>query len=383
MALEYIDEIPQDNYTLTGVTDENYPLFSFDEIYPEGTKVIFNDKIYKSLTAIRRTTWYVYDSEEDSIYVPIEKVFVETATFDPSKDFEKRYIYMEETNKLYKYIGVAIYTENPANIDFNSGDWEDLGVQLNGYSSFRLYPNEFPLGWQDEGYVNSKRAFDSSTPSQIIADSEAMTYTFTTGKVERLALFDLEASTVEVKVHLTSEPEDEENTETTEYPMYTRKGLRFYEILTADIQLKKTLYVKIPVASVQEITLTITRINGQSKVGDITLGRAREIGVVLDGVNFDVKEYSSYSSDSQASDRYEEGGYRNVNSFTVSFPTREMESIKNQLDERRGKITVYNMNPKSNEDFLKVKGFMRSRPINYISNNSKSKINIKVEGRVR
>lgn len=384
MALEYIDEILQLDYTLAGVTDENYPSFSFDTVYPKNTKVIYSNKIYESLTIIKRTTWYVYSREDDTLYVPSENTFISTATFDPSKEFEQRYIYLEATDILYKYIGATTITINPLTENFaDTSKWQNLGIQLNGYSSFRLTPDNYPLAWNDLGFVNSQRAFDNSTPSQTIADGETMVYVFNTGKVERIALFDLDATSITVKTHLTSDAESEFNTRTDNYPIFTRRGLHFYEILTAEITLKKTLYIQVPTASVQEITLTITRESGQAKVGDITLGKARQIGVVLDGVNFDVKEYSTYSSDSEATDRYVEGGYRNVNSFTVSFPTNSMESVKNQLDERRGKITVYNMNPKSQEDFLKVKGFIRSRPIDYMSNSTKSKINIKVEGRIR
>jgi hypothetical protein len=106
------------------------------------------------------------------------------------------------------------------------------------------------------------------------------------------------------------------------------------------------------------------------------------MGVVLDGLSPDIKEYSTYSSDSSATDTYVEGGYRKVIPFTVSVLTKDMDSIIQLLDKRRGKITVYNLDTNSIEGFKKIKGFIRSRPVNYLSNSLKSKINFNIEGRI-
>lgn len=384
MALEYIDEIKQDDYTLSGVTDENYPLFNSETLYRKNDLVIFAEKIYEAKSILPLAVWYVYDKDDAELYIPSEETYVDTVEIIVAEAEQKKYIYLDDAQFLYKYIGQADLSIDPALIDFTDASlWQNLGKQLNGYSSSINYPDKFPLGWEDQGFVNSKRAFDNSTPSQTVANDEEMVFVFNTGKVERIAFFELDATEITVKTHLTSVPESPDNTVTKTYELLKRKGLHFYEILTADLELKKTLYIEVPTASVQEITITIKRTGSLAKVGDITLGRARTLGVVLDGVSFDNKEYSTYSSDSEATDKYKEGGYRNVNNFTVSFPTNNMESIKNQLDERRGKVTVYNMDPKSDADFLKLKGFMRSRPISFMSNNTKSKINIKVEGRIR
>ena len=147
------------------------------------------------------------------------------------------------------------------------------------------------------------------------------------------------------------------------------------------IVFKKTYWLKIPTSSIQTITLTFTN-QTYAKVGDITLGRGKILGATLDSVNYDIKDNSTYGSDTGRSDSYIEGGYRKINDFTISYLTRDTSTVLKSLDSLRGKITVFNLSNEENRDFLRIKGFMRTRPLNYISNSRKSKINIKVEGRL-
>ena len=382
MALEYIDEVVQTNYTITGVTDESYPVWDFSTVYPKGTKVIYNYKIYEAYTIIPLPVYYVYNIEEESIYIPSSSTFVSTTTFNAANEFENKFIYIEDTDIIYKYKGMSPITQHPSTIDFTSSDWESLGKQLNGYASNIIYPDVSPLYWKDSGYVNSKRAFDNSNPSQTIGDGNTIVYKFNTSRVDRIAFFSLDASIITIKVHMTTQPEDSTNTIETTYYLFERKGEHFYEIVTQQFELARTGYYTIPSAVTQEITITITNSGGLAAVGDITLGQAKTIGVVLDGLTNDITDYSTYSSDTAASDTYTEGGYRKTNSFTVSFPTENMDTVQTQLESRRGKVTVYNLNPNSSESFLRIKGFLRSRPIDYISNSTKSKISIKIEGRI-
>lgn len=384
MAFEYIDEIIQNSYTIEGITDEIYPAFNIATIYPKDTTVIFENKIFSSNTIIPRATYYVYNKAEDSLYVPSTASFISTAFFSATSDFINRYIFLDDTDTLYKYKGLTDLTTAPSLIDFtNTTLWQNEGIQLNGYTSEPRYPQAGSIYWNDLGFINSKRAFDSSNPSQTISNIDVpLKYTFTTGKVNRIALFNLDANTVTIKAHLGLDAESEDNTVIIEYPLYKREGLHFYEILTSEILYKKNTYIEIPTASVQTITVTIEKDGGFAKLGDITLGKARQIGATLDGVEFDIKDYSTYASDSSTSDEYTEGGYRKVSSFTVSVLNKGMEEIERQLNNLRGKITVFNIDTTASTDYTKFKGFMRNRPINYVGNSLKSKINIKIEGRI-
>lgn len=383
MAFEYLEEVTQNNYTITGVTDESYPAWVFSNLYSKSTKVIYNNKTYEAYTIIPLPTYYVYNIEADEIYIPSLQTYVSTATFNATNEFENKFIYIDDTDILYEYKGTTPITQHPSTIDFtNTTDWINLGTQLNGYSSDITYPDVSPLYWKDLGYVNKMRAFDNSNSSQTESDNGEITYVFNTSLVDRISMFGLVATEVEVKVHLTSAPESTENTITNTYKLSSRTGDNFYDILMSELIIKPTLYEKIPTASVQTVTVKIRNTGGIAKVGDITLGKAKTLGVTLDGVSNDIKDYSTYTSDSSATDEYAEGGYRSISDFTIKFPTVNMDSIVSQLNKRRGKITVYNLNTESNEDFVKVKGFIRSRPISYVGNNLKSKINIKIEGRI-
>lgn len=384
MAFEYIEEITPTSYTLTGATDESYPSFSIDAQYSKGTTVIYNNTIFSANTTIPKATYYVYSKADNELYIPSETTYLATAVFSPTNEFIQRYIYLEDTDTLYKYIGATTLSIAPSSIDFtNTSLWQNLGVQLNGYSSTIRYPASGSIYWTDLGSVNTKKAFDNSNSSQTISnEDEDLVYIFNAKKVDRIALFGLEATEVIIKAHLTSAPESPENTVEITYPLYTRGGFHFYEILTAEIETQKVLYAIIPTALIQEITVTIKRAGSYAKVSDITLGKAIEIGVTLDGLTPDIKEYSTYSSDSSATDNYTEGGYRKIIPFTVSVLSSEMDNILQLLDKRRGKITVYNLDTNSIEAFKKIKGFMRSRPANYLSNSLKSKINFTIEGRI-
>lgn len=383
MACEYIETIEQNNYTITGATDEAYPTFDPFEMYPKSEVVIYKNKIYKARQTISLPTYYVYNKEEKALYIPSKDTFVETATFNPTSEFENRFIFLDDTDTLYKYIGSAEITIDPTTINFEDTLlWENQGKQLNGYIVELSYPDVSPLYWEDIGYVNTRRAFDESSSSQTISDlNEDLVFTFQTGNVDRIALFGVSAKEIKIKVKLGIQPESPENTIEQIIPLYTQTGEHFYEILTSKIVFKKTYWLKIPTSIIQTITLTFTN-QTYAKVGDITLGRGKILGATLDSVNYDIKDNSTYGSDTGRSDSYIEGGYRKINDFTVSYLTRDTSTVLKALDSLRGKITVFNLSNEENRDFLRIKGFMRTRPLNYISNSRKSKINIKVEGRL-
>ena len=384
MACEYIETIEQNNYTVTGATDEAYPTFDPFEMYPKSEVVIYKNKIYKARQTISLPTYYVYNKEEKALYIPSKDTFVETATFNPTSEFENRFIFLDDTDTLYKYIGSTEITIDPTTINFEDTLlWENQGKQLNGYIVELSYPDVSPLYWEDIGYVNTRRAFDESSSSQTISNlNEDLVFTFQTGNVDRIALFGVSAKEIKIKAKLGIQPESPENTIEKIIPLYTQTGEHFYEILTSTIVFKKTCLLKIPTSLIQTITLTFTNQTYYAKVGDITLGRGKILGATLDSVNYDIKDNSIYGSDTGGSDSYIEGGYRKINDFTVSYLTRDTSTVLKSLDSLRGKITVFNLSNEENRDFLRIKGFMRTRPLNYISNSRKSKINIKVEGRL-
>lgn len=383
MSFEYIETVEQTNYTVTGATDEAYPEWNAFSMYSKTEKVKYNSKIYKARQTISLPTYYVYNKSEKSLYIPSTAIFASTAIFKPLSTFENRYIYLDDTDVLYKYIGSIEITVDPFTIDFtDTSKWQNLGVQLNGYAILIAYPDLSPLYWEDLGAVNSKKAFDNTNSSQTISDEDTnLIYTFETGNVDRIALFNLSAKEIIIKTHLGTGAESPENTVEETITLYSQIGDNFYDILYSPIVFNKTQYISIPIAGTQTITITFVPEN-YAKVGDITLGKAKTIGATLDSVNFDIKDYSTYGSDAGASNSYVEGGYRKVNDFTISFNTIDMNNVLDALESLRGKVVVFNLDNRQDKDYLKLKGFMRSRPLNYISNSKKSKINIKLEGRL-
>ncbi len=380
---EYIETIEQNNYTITGATDEAYPTWDAFAVYSKTQKVIFNYKIYEARQTISLPTYYVYSKSGNELYIPSLATFIKLATFEPLSTFEKRYIYLDDTNILYKYIGATQLIIDPSLIDFtNTLLWQKLGVQLNGYIISISQPDISPLYWNDLGFVNSRRAFDNTNSSQTSSDENTnLVYTFQTGNVDRIAFFNLSAKEITVKTHLGLQPEDETNTVEKTFALYTQAGDNFYDILLSPIIYEKTKLVAVPTAGTQKITITLTPEN-YAKIGDLTLGKARTMGATLDGVNFDIKDYSTYGSDSGASNAYIEGGYRKVNDFTISFLTADTSSVLSNLDSLRGKVTVFNLSKEDTKDFLVTKGFIRNRPVTYLANNRKSKATIKLEGRL-
>ena len=60
MAFEYIETIEQNNYTITGATDEAYSTFDPFEMYPKSEVVIYKNKIYKARQAISLPTQHAH-----------------------------------------------------------------------------------------------------------------------------------------------------------------------------------------------------------------------------------------------------------------------------------------------------------------------------------
>ena len=139
--------------------------------------------------------------KKKALYIPSKDTFVETATFNPTSEFENRFIFLDDTDTLYKYIGLTEITIDPTAINFEDTLlWENQGKQLNGYIVELSYPDVSPLYWEDIGYVNTRRAFDESSSSQTISDlNEDLVFTFQTGNVDRIALFGVSAKEIKNK----------------------------------------------------------------------------------------------------------------------------------------------------------------------------------------
>ncbi len=162
-------------------------------------------------------------------------------------------------------------------------------------SNLNKIPSSEPTYWAELGPTNAWACIDSTVGS-VTSQAESFNYQFTPGRIDSIALLDLSANTVNVKLTL---PDTTVVYDQTFATGDTALVTDWYQYFFTDVQLQSELVVEnIPIHGEATASITVNAPNGIAKLGTILLGFTKTLGSVQFGVSAGINDYSKKEVDS-------------------------------------------------------------------------------------
>ena len=199
-------------------------------------------------------------------------------------------------------------------------------------------PESDVVNWLDIGYTNRWKCFDQSTGSQT-SNAGSIVMTIVPGSVcNTVALLNLEASSVRVKV---TDPVDGVVFDLTKYTSLDNTIGDWDEYFFDYITRTDTLvFLGLPNYVSASIEITITE-PATAKVGVLAIGRAIELGGAQYGATMGITDYSRKEADTFGGYTLMQRAYSNRNSFKLAIPKDIVNQVKKLLTEVRATPVVW------------------------------------------
>lgn len=243
-------------------------------------------------------------------------------------------------------------------------------------------PENVPNEWARVGPTNKYALFDES-PSTLTTNNDIITYIFKPGRVNSLALLELEG--VEVCVNLYAGGIKQfggytdllnNNTVGNWYqyfyePFYYQTSLALTDLVNAAL-------LDLPIYSDSILTVTIRKPSGVVKVGAMITGVNYELGKTQQGMSISIADYSKKEPDDYGNITLVRRKFSKKVRGTFFLYSNKVDAVVNLLTQYRATPVVW-IGIDSNYSSLVVYGFYRDWEIN-IPNNVGSICSIDIEG---
>lgn len=227
--------------------------------------------------------------------------------------------------------------------------------------------------WTPQGATNRWKMFDDYVSSQT-SNSTSIEVDITPNELfNALALFNVEADTVQVVVDDPTAGEVYNQTITMIDPP-PQAG--WYSWFFDDITQKSTV-VFLDLPAYKSATITVTISATTAKCGAMVLGKQLQIGKAQWGVGSGITDYSIKETDEFGNFIITERSFSDRNEFNCSIPTGQVSSIKKTLTTYRSTPLVW-IGSEDYEAMISY-GFMKDFDINF-SNSVYSDVTITTEG---
>ena len=236
--------------------------------------------------------------------------------------------------------------------------------------------------WIYFGPTNRWAAFDDS-PSTITSNSDTITYILKPGKINSIALLELEASEVAISITLDGETQfygyndlltNENVGNWYEYfyePFYYQTSLTLTDLVNAAL-------LDLPQYTNAVLAITIRKPGGTPKVGVIACGIQFELGKTQNGMNVGINDDSRKDTDSFGNTILVRRKFSRRVRATFFLYSSKVDVVANLLTQYRATPVVW-IAADSQYSALVVYGFYRDWDIG-IPNNIGSTCNIEIEG---
>lgn len=286
-------------------------------------------------------------------------------------------------------VGMAMVTSNAVRSDFpeydpainyqigdrvyfNGRDYESLVHPNTGHQ-----PDISPLQWISIGASNRFKMFDDSVSSQTVAPMMLDVTVDPDAIINSVAVFEVDANTVQITL-----------TDPLEGIVYDRT----IRMLDNSAVIDWHSYFFEPISALREIVLTDLPSYGQAtirlvadagagtaRVGEMVIGRQRNLGVTLFGTSVGIVDYSRKERDQFGNVIIVERRFTRTCDYDISIDTGKVATVQRTLAELRTTPTVFIGNESNPETVLY--GFYRNFSI-VIDNPAISSATIEVESLV-
>jgi hypothetical protein len=241
------------------------------------------------------------------------------------------------------------------------------------------YPPDHPDKWLDLGATNKWAMFDQAKGSLSTATGQ-MVIVLTPGRIDSLALLDLAAKQVTVKVTVSG-------VEVYSRTLVTAVGGNnidnWFDWFFAPIgQRTALLFDDLPSFRTGVVTVTIDGASSGSAVacGTMLLGNMFEIGTTLSGVDIGIDDFTTKVRDNFGVVRFVERPFSDTVSYQVAIPSTRVDAAKAVLTALRATPTIYV--GADGLDALFTYGIYKSFRINLVLLTGVSNVSLDLEGLV-
>lgn len=248
-------------------------------------------------------------------------------------------------------------------------------------------PESDPNNWIRVGPTNRWAAFDDS-PSTLSSEPEYLTYIIKPGRINSLALLELEGTEVAVNLYAGGEQQyfaynDLQNSETVgnwyEYfyePFYYQTNLALSELINASLidmpqYLDTILCITVRKASAEPATFP-------ARVGIIAAGLVYELGKTQNGMSVSIVDYSKKDTDTYGNTVLVRRRFSKRVRATFFLYSSKVDVVANLLTQYRATPVVW-IGADAQYSSLVIYGFYRDWDIG-IPNNIGSTCSIEIEG---
>lgn len=243
-------------------------------------------------------------------------------------------------------------------------------------------PESDAVNWLRVGPTNRWAAYDDS-PSTLTTNTEIITYILKPGRINSVALLELEGTEVAIGITLDGEKQfygytdlltNENVGNWYQYfyePFYYQTSLALTDLVNAAI-------LDLPQYSNAVLTITIRKSAGTPKVGVIACGVSYELGKTQNGLNVGINDYSRKDVDTFGNTVLVRRKYSKRVRATFFLYSSKVDVVSNLLSQYRATPVVW-IAADAQYSALVVYGFYRDWDIG-IPNNIGSTCNIEIEG---
>ena len=249
--------------------------------------------------------------------------------------------------------------------------YEAIGALTAGF-----YPPDHPEKWLVLGSTNRWAMFDQAAGSRT-TDTGQIEVVLTPGRINSVALLDLDAKQVTVDVHVSG------------VLKYTRTQVtavggvpidNWYDWFFAPIGTRTTLlFDDLPAYRNSVVTVTIDATGSGETVscGTLLIGSMFDLGTTLSGVDIGIDDFSSKTRDQFGTRTIVERPYVDTVSYQIAMPSARVDAVKTTLASFRATPTLYIGNKTIDSTF--TYGTWRSFRINLARLTGMSNLSLDVE----
>jgi len=239
-------------------------------------------------------------------------------------------------------------------------------------------PDQSPHQWLLLGASNRYKAFDRRISDPAVKADE-VSYTISHGglAINSVSAFGLEAASIKVEIN---DPNDGLVYSNTVDLIDNSAVIDWFTYFFAPIGLKtlEVVLTDLPPYGTASTTVTVSNPGLDAKVGQIALGQAIELGIVLYGTSISIEDYSRKERDPFGNAVIVERGFAQTVDFDLKVPTLGARRVQNLLAKYRTTPVVWN-GTKDASYGVNVYGYYRRFDIN-LSAPQVSDATIEVEG---
>jgi len=195
-----------------------------------------------------------------------------------------------------------------------------------------------PTWWLDLGPTNRWRMFDQSNSSQTTAEEVIQVQLLIPGRVNGLALLNIEAETVDVVASIGATEVYNQS-----FTMSSSTGIAdWYDYFFEEIVRKPDLVVAdMPNYSNMAITVTISRPGGTVRTGVLVVGQTKDLGMTLAGMGAGIIDFSRKETDDFGNAQLVERAFAKRLDARVVVENSAVDSVTSILSQLRATPTVW------------------------------------------